>query len=255
MSGPSRSTSSSSELEDAADAAARRRARRRARPPSSSSAAPSWPRRLGASSSDSRARRERDRLARPGAPALSARTAPAYPVAAAGAGRRTTSARLRFAHEPGTRAPRGGDALLAARRRQADPPGAGARDRRGARARPRPRCCRSPPRIEMIHTYSLIHDDLPAMDDDELRRGKPTCHVAFGEDVAILAGDGLFAEAMRLVLERAERRARARAGRAARARRRPRAWAAWSAASTWTYGEGEPTCGPAAPARAQDGPR
>ena len=43
--------------------------------------------------------------------------------------------------------------------------------------------------IELIHTYSLIHDDLPAMDDDDLRRGKPTCHVAFGEDVAILAGD------------------------------------------------------------------
>jgi geranylgeranyl diphosphate synthase, type II len=54
--------------------------------------------------------------------------------------------------------------------------------------------------IEMIHTYSLIHDDLPAMDDDDLRRGKPTCHVAFGEDVAILAGDGLFAEALCLVL-------------------------------------------------------
>jgi geranylgeranyl diphosphate synthase, type II len=54
--------------------------------------------------------------------------------------------------------------------------------------------------IEMVHTYSLIHDDLPAMDDDELRRGKPTCHVAYGEDVAILAGDGLFAEALRLVL-------------------------------------------------------
>ncbi|MGI8846281.1 MAG: polyprenyl synthetase family protein [Thermoleophilaceae bacterium] len=52
--------------------------------------------------------------------------------------------------------------------------------------------------IEMIHTYSLIHDDLPAMDDDDLRRGKPTCHVAYGEDVAILAGDGLFAEALRL---------------------------------------------------------
>jgi geranylgeranyl diphosphate synthase type II len=50
--------------------------------------------------------------------------------------------------------------------------------------------------LEMIHTYSLIHDDLPAMDDDALRRGKPTCHVAFGEDVAILAGDGLFAEAL-----------------------------------------------------------
>jgi geranylgeranyl diphosphate synthase type II len=54
--------------------------------------------------------------------------------------------------------------------------------------------------IEMIHTYSLIHDDLPAIDDDELRRGKPTCHVVYGEDVAILAGDGLFAEALRLAL-------------------------------------------------------
>ena len=45
--------------------------------------------------------------------------------------------------------------------------------------------------IEMIHTYSLVHDDLPALDNDELRRGKPTVHVAFGEDMAILAGDGL----------------------------------------------------------------
>jgi geranylgeranyl diphosphate synthase type II len=52
--------------------------------------------------------------------------------------------------------------------------------------------------IELIHTYSLIHDDLPAMDDDELRRGRPTAHVKFGEDVAILAGDGLFAEAVNL---------------------------------------------------------
>jgi geranylgeranyl diphosphate synthase type II len=52
--------------------------------------------------------------------------------------------------------------------------------------------------IELIHTYSLIHDDLPAMDDDVLRRGQPTSHVKFGEDVAILAGDGLFAEAVRL---------------------------------------------------------
>jgi geranylgeranyl diphosphate synthase, type II len=50
--------------------------------------------------------------------------------------------------------------------------------------------------IELIHTYSLIHDDLPAMDDDDLRRGRPTSHVKFGEDVAILAGDGLFAEAV-----------------------------------------------------------
>jgi geranylgeranyl diphosphate synthase type II len=55
--------------------------------------------------------------------------------------------------------------------------------------------------IELIHTYSLIHDDLPAMDDDELRRGLPTSHVKFGEDVAILAGDGLFAESMRLFCE------------------------------------------------------
>src|ERR1700733_15770759 len=52
--------------------------------------------------------------------------------------------------------------------------------------------------IELIHTYSLIHDALPAMDDDALRRGLPTSHVKFGEDVAILAGDGLFAEAVRL---------------------------------------------------------
>jgi len=54
--------------------------------------------------------------------------------------------------------------------------------------------------IELIHTYSLIHDDLPAMDDDALRRGQPTCHVKFGEDVAILAGDGLYAEAFRHLL-------------------------------------------------------
>jgi geranylgeranyl diphosphate synthase type II len=54
--------------------------------------------------------------------------------------------------------------------------------------------------LELIHTYSLIHDDLPAMDDDELRRGRPTCHVKFGEDVAILAGDGLYAEAFKLLL-------------------------------------------------------
>jgi geranylgeranyl diphosphate synthase type II len=55
--------------------------------------------------------------------------------------------------------------------------------------------------IELIHTYSLIHDDLPAMDDDDLRRGKPTSHKRFGEDVAILAGDGLFAEAVRIFCE------------------------------------------------------
>jgi geranylgeranyl diphosphate synthase type II len=54
--------------------------------------------------------------------------------------------------------------------------------------------------LELIHTYSLIHDDLPAMDNDDMRRGRPTCHRAFGENVAILAGDGLYAEAFRLVL-------------------------------------------------------
>jgi geranylgeranyl diphosphate synthase type II len=56
--------------------------------------------------------------------------------------------------------------------------------------------------LELIHTYSLIHDDLPAMDDDDLRRGRPTCHVRFGEDVAILAGDALYAEAFDLLLRR-----------------------------------------------------
>lgn len=53
--------------------------------------------------------------------------------------------------------------------------------------------------VEMIHTYSLIHDDLPAMDDDVLRRGRPTCHVAFDEGTAILAGDGLQALAFEIL--------------------------------------------------------
>ena len=53
--------------------------------------------------------------------------------------------------------------------------------------------------IEMIHTYSLIHDDLPAMDDDQLRRGKPTCHVAFDEATAILAGDALLTLAFQVL--------------------------------------------------------
>ena len=53
--------------------------------------------------------------------------------------------------------------------------------------------------IELIHTYSLIHDDLPAMDDDTLRRGRPTLHVIYGDGIAILAGDGLHAEAFALL--------------------------------------------------------
>ncbi len=56
---------------------------------------------------------------------------------------------------------------------------------------PRPWSVNTAAAIEMVHTYSLVHDDLPAMDDDALRRGKPTCHVAFDEATAILAGDSL----------------------------------------------------------------
>jgi geranylgeranyl diphosphate synthase type II len=56
--------------------------------------------------------------------------------------------------------------------------------------------------LEMIHTYSLIHDDLPAMDNDDYRRGKPTCHKMFGEAIGILAGDGLLTEAFQLMTNR-----------------------------------------------------
>src|SRR5512144_192399 len=55
--------------------------------------------------------------------------------------------------------------------------------------------------VEYLHTYSLIHDDLPAMDDDDFRRGRPTCHKAFDEATAILAGDGLLTEAFRVMGE------------------------------------------------------
>jgi geranylgeranyl diphosphate synthase type II len=54
--------------------------------------------------------------------------------------------------------------------------------------------------VELVHTFSLVHDDLPALDDDDERRGRPSAHVAFGEGVALLAGDALLAEAFRLVL-------------------------------------------------------
>jgi geranylgeranyl diphosphate synthase type II len=54
--------------------------------------------------------------------------------------------------------------------------------------------------LELVHTFSLVHDDLPAMDDDDERRGRPSAHIAFGEGVAILAGDALLAEALRLAL-------------------------------------------------------
>ena len=55
--------------------------------------------------------------------------------------------------------------------------------------------------LEMIHTYSLVHDDLPAMDNDDLRRGKPSCHKAYDEATAILAGDGLLTKAFEVVLD------------------------------------------------------
>lgn len=55
--------------------------------------------------------------------------------------------------------------------------------------------------FELVHTYSLIHDDLPSMDDDDLRRGRPTCHIRFGEATAVLAGDALQALAFRVVAE------------------------------------------------------
>ena len=71
--------------------------------------------------------------------------------------------------------------------------------------------------LEMIHTYSLIHDDLPAMDNDDLRRGKPTNHKVYGEGLAILAGDGLLSAAMELMLRSACRMGDLRGTRAAEA--------------------------------------
>jgi geranylgeranyl diphosphate synthase type II len=67
----------------------------------------------------------------------------------------------------------------------------------GAEAELMPLACA----VEMIHTYSLVHDDLPAMDDDDLRRGKPTSHKVFGEAIAILAGDALLTRAFHLMAE------------------------------------------------------
>ncbi|MBX3282952.1 MAG: polyprenyl synthetase family protein [Acidobacteria bacterium] len=68
-------------------------------------------------------------------------------------------------------------------------------------AAPDERIERTAAAIEMVHTFSLIHDDLPAMDDDELRRGKPTCHIKFDEATAILAGDALLALAFKAIAD------------------------------------------------------
>ena len=62
------------------------------------------------------------------------------------------------------------------------------------------RCLPAAAAVELVHTFSLVHDDLPALDDDDERRGRPSAHVAFGEAVALLAGDALLAEAFRLAL-------------------------------------------------------
>ena len=86
------------------------------------------------------------------------------------------------------------------RRREADSAGSLPGDRRGARARPWRGAARRLRALELVHTFSLVHDDLPALDDDDLRRGQPSSHVRFGEGVAILAGDALLTEAFRLVL-------------------------------------------------------
>jgi geranylgeranyl diphosphate synthase type II len=83
----------------------------------------------------------------------------------------------------------------------------------GAREELMPLACA----VEMVHTYSLVHDDLPAMDDDDLRRGKPTSHKVFGEAIAILAGDALLTRAFHLMAEVPEGWDQARVRRRVRA--------------------------------------
>src|SRR5215212_7118642 len=139
-----------------------------------------------------------ERVGGPGAPSLSSIEAPAYPVELQEQVDAYLEA-LRFAAEPGTaRLEEAMRYSLLAGGKRIRPVLALATAE--ALGRPTDEVLPLAAAIEMIHTYSLIHDDLPAMDDDGLRRGQPTCHVAFGEDVAILAGDGLFAEALRLAL-------------------------------------------------------
>ena len=69
----------------------------------------------------------------------------------------------------------------------------------GGSGAPREEVAEAAAALELVHTYSLVHDDLPCMDDDVLRRGRPTCHVAFGEATALLAGDALQAQAFQLL--------------------------------------------------------
>ena len=84
-----------------------------------------------------------------------------------------------------------GHALQPVRRRETHPSAAGDRRRRSRLRRTRRHRESAACALELIHTYSLIHDDLPALDNDDLRRGRPTCHKVFGDAMAILAGDAL----------------------------------------------------------------
>ena len=136
-------------------------------------------------------------------------------------------AEIEDAHRAGAAAPAGvpaaggrGHALQPGGRRQALASGADAGSRRSRRrGRGDERHARGSRRgatlampaacaLEFMHTYSLVHDDLPAMDDDTLRRGRPTLHVVYGEGIAILAGDGLLTEAFGLLARRAADRRR-----------------------------------------------
>ena len=167
---------------------------RRSAPPRSSTSAPGSPPRRARSSTAACAPADGGRRPAPAAARSSSREPPplagaSYPDHLRDRGRGVPAA-LRFAARARRRRARGGDALLAAGGRQADPARARARHGRARSAAIRRGVLPLAAALELIHTYSLIHDDLPAMDDDDLRRGRPTCHVRYGEDVAILAGDG-----------------------------------------------------------------
>ena len=115
-----------------------------------------------------------------------------------------------------------GDALQPRRRRQADPAAALPRVRRGDRIADRDELLPAAAAVELVHTFGMVHDDLPALDDDAIRRGRATSHVQFDEATAILNGDALLAQAMELALSYPDAGRRARAGTGdARDDRRP----------------------------------
>ena len=203
-------------LRRARRAPARARGRRRARPPSSPARRPSWSAEAGNADRPRAARRRGSRRATRAAEWATTPTT-------CGSWSRTTWPSSRFSAR---RRDRRASTRRCATRCSPAASGSGRCSawRRRARLGTDPASVLpAAAAIELIHTYSLIHDDLPAMDDDELRRGRPTSHVVYGEDVAILAGDGLFAEAIRLFCERQEGEPDAGARGARRARRRDRA--------------------------------